>query len=56
MKPRSITLTCIGLKFTNSASASCVSPFCSRAALIRFPTAFKSTVNHPFRIRFNSSK
>ena len=46
-KPLSITLTCVGLKFTNAASSSCVRFFASRADLIRCPTAFKSIVTPP---------
>ena len=41
------TLTCIGVKSTNSANASWVSPFASRAALIRRPIAFMSMVIIP---------
>ena len=46
-KPLSITLTCVGLKFTNAASSSCVRFFASHADLIRCPTAFKSIVTPP---------
>lgn len=46
-KPLSITLTCVGLKFTNAASSSYVRFFASRADLIRCPTAFKSIVTPP---------
>lgn len=49
LTPRSITLICVELSPTISASCSCVRRFDSLASLIRIPIAFKSMATPPFR-------